>query len=1004
MTKRRVGGWISLALAAVLVIVPLSASAQESGIAGEVADDTGGVLPGVTVEVASPVLIEGIRTAFTDGEGRYNVTPLPPGTYTVTFGLPGFSTVIREGVDLTGGFTAAINVAMQVGGIEETITVTGASPVVDVQNVRQQTVVSDELLAALPSGTKGLMGMVRLIPGITTGAVEGGGGASGIYGANRIQSAVLHGKGGANQTYDGMNTLNLATTGNTTYIMNPSTVAETTVETGGISAESAASGLSVNMIPKEGGNRFSSTTDFTYANDKMQNNDNVTDALSARGLDKTVQLIRAYDVNFALGGPIKQDRVWFFTAVRNMSTKNESIGVFFNKTQGTHFYTPDLDRPAFSKDWLKSVATRVTWQINDRNKLNGFSDPQSYQTRGQGRLRAPESHTCWRMWPAGVHQATWTSTLSSRILIEAGVGLTKGLFPCTPENVTDIFDFVVKPTDIHHVEASTGLQYNAKSSYAARNDQDRFGQRFALSYVTGSHAFKTGFQVQEHVKDNSREINQSLDYRFNNGVPNRISQHATPYLLKSRTKADLGIFAQDQWAVDRLTLNLGVRFDYYNGYVPAQEVPATPFLPARSFDEVTGVPAWSDINPRLGASYDLFGNGRTAIKASFGRYVGKLGVALADDANPIATSVNRVRRSWSDDDGDFEPDCDLNNFDQNGECGAIDNANFGQGDPDAVTYADNLISGYGNRDYFWDLGAELQHELSPGVSLLFGYYRNWTDHFGSVDRGWNGDFGTGHPDNLAVTPEDFDPFCITAPLDPGLPGGGGYEVCGLYDVVPEKFGEGKVNVVRADDFDGKSRSSDFVTIGLNTRTANGMEIGAFVDTGRTINDTCFVVDSPQQLLNCRVVTPVANQTQVKVHASVPLPGDFLVSAVVENQSGVAVGANFNVRNNDIAPSLGRNLAACGTRTTCTSRITVPLVAPQTLFEDRRTNVDIRMSKNIQLNSNVRVRLNLDVYNAFNRGDILDINDQFGPNWRLPDGRAGGITAPRLFQVGGQLTF
>ena len=205
--------WSSAVLVGLLVLMPLSVSAQQaSGIAGAVQDDTGGVLPGVTVEVASPALIEGIRTAFTDGEGRYNVTPLPPGTYSVTFTLPGFSTIIREGVELTGGFTAAINVEMQVGGIEETITVTGASPVVDVQNVRQQTTVSDELLAALPSGTKGLMGMVRLIPGITTGAVEGGGGASGIYGANRIQSAVLHGKGGANQTYDGMNTLNLATT------------------------------------------------------------------------------------------------------------------------------------------------------------------------------------------------------------------------------------------------------------------------------------------------------------------------------------------------------------------------------------------------------------------------------------------------------------------------------------------------------------------------------------------------------------------------------------------------------------------------------------------------------------------------------------------------------------------------------------------------------------------------------------------------------------------------
>ena len=170
---------VGIVLLGIVLLLPVAASAQQdSSIAGIVRDTSGGVLPGVTVEATSPALIEGVRTAFTDGEGRYNITPLPPGTYSITFGLPGFSTVIREGVELSSGFTAAINADMQVGGIEETITVTGASPLVDVQNVRQQTRVTNELRAALPSGGNGLMAVTKLVPGMTNGTDQGGGGNS----------------------------------------------------------------------------------------------------------------------------------------------------------------------------------------------------------------------------------------------------------------------------------------------------------------------------------------------------------------------------------------------------------------------------------------------------------------------------------------------------------------------------------------------------------------------------------------------------------------------------------------------------------------------------------------------------------------------------------------------------------------------------------------------------------------------------------------------------------
>ena len=344
MIWNRLACWSSALLMALLILVPLSASAQQaSGIAGEVTDDTGGVLPGVTVEASSPALIEQVRTAVTDGQGRYNIVDLRPGTYTVTFTLPGFATIVREGVELTAGFTANIDAAMQVGGIEETITVTGESPLVDIQNVRQQQVVSDELLRTLPSSTKNVaQTLIMLVPGIT-GTTDVGG-SSGLYRSNGQSGGMFfHGKSDITALYDGMGMSASATA--IFYVLNTATAEETTVVTGGGSAESGAT-VVMNLIPKVGGNTFGFDASGTYTSDRLQTN-NLTDDLRARGLTHPNEVLLFYDANVTVGGPIRRDRLWFFTASRAVRSKNTVPGVFFNKTLGTPFYTPDPDRPAY---------------------------------------------------------------------------------------------------------------------------------------------------------------------------------------------------------------------------------------------------------------------------------------------------------------------------------------------------------------------------------------------------------------------------------------------------------------------------------------------------------------------------------------------------------------------------------------------------------------------------------------------------------------------------------
>ena len=279
------------------------------------------------------------------------------------------------------------------------------------------------------------------------------------------------------------------------------------------------------------------------------------------------------------------------------------------------------------------------------------------------------------------------------------------------------------------------------------------------------------------------------------------------------------------------------------------------------------------------------------------------------------------------------------------------------------------------------------------MSATVGYYRNWSDRFRALPRG---DFRTVYlKDNTSLTPQDFDPFCATAPMDPRLPGGGGYEVYGLYDISEEMFGVGDTVAVRPGDFGDQSRTSDYITLSINSRLDNGVEIGGSVDTGRTIEDRCFTIDSPQQLLHCRIDRSFGEQTQAKVFGVLPLPDDFMLSGTFQNLAGAPWAAEWGASNADIT-GLGRPLAG-GARDA-----DVPLIEPFSLFEPRRNLLDLRFGKVFADISGMRLQLNLDVYNLLNDASILVVNGNFGSSW-LDLGRRG-VAAPRLYQVGGRLTF
>ena len=492
-------------LFAFLLLWAPSVFAQDAGIAGVVKDTSGAVLPGVTVTAASPVLIEQQRVVVTNSEGRYSITALRPGSYKVTFSLEGFSTVTREGVNLSAGFTATVDGDLRVGSLSESITVTGAIPVVDVQNVRKQTVVTNELLEALPVSTKSVGALATLTTGVT-----GIGDVGGSYQVEPGQDVVsgggrYHGKSGTKVSFDGMGMENAS--GNSSYQLNSAAVEEMVMSTSGISADTNADGLVVNVIPKEGSNSFRVTLAGLYANDSLEST-NLSSDLIARGLKSANKTQKLFDYSAGIGGPIKKDKIWFFFAPRSWGLIRNQAGTYWNKTQNVFLtppgaplkvvqWTPWVDRPedrlSGRLEWYDTALTRVTYQASRANKISVTYDEQ----RGCncGSVSAAQSHeyyiSSYRFDPNRLLQATWTSTISNKLLLEAGFGATISQWnmyynPGVTNDIASIYDL------------GTGQGYGAPAIYLGHpNGRDRYTQRASMAYVTGSHNFKAGFQTEE---------------------------------------------------------------------------------------------------------------------------------------------------------------------------------------------------------------------------------------------------------------------------------------------------------------------------------------------------------------------------------------------------------------------------------------------------------------------------------------------------------------------------
>jgi len=972
--------WIVFALIAWL---PASAAAQSgSAIAGTVRDASGAVIPGVTVEAASPALIEKLRVAVTDEAGRFTIVNLRPGTYAVTFTLPGFSTVKREGIELTASFTATVNVEMRVGTLEETITVTGETSTVDVQNVIQQRVMTRDVMDAIPAGTKSVVALGVLIPGMTTnsqdvGGTQYGSAAMAIHGSRLFEQALL---------YDGMYYNNGAGRGGSfvAVSVNDATVREISLETGGLSAESELGGVRGNVIPKDGGNSFEGFLAGAFTNHKLQSR-NLSDDLQAQGLTSVDRVNYIYDFNPAAGGPIRADKLWFFGAYRQWETNQYMAGLYYNKSTVPWIKEDDLSRPAYEGDEDYNGSIRLTWQASPRNKVSAQHQEalqirdHFYTQSATNRTQSPEAVINYYADPSRLTQITWNAPWTNRVLFEAGWAYAAKDFQFRlqiPDGITE--------DDVPWRDLGTGFSWGNLSSTYGHNDTHQWNTRFVTSYVTGSHAAKVGFTFQHAWVWTTQDVaNDAVTLQLRNGVPTQLTQFATPLEFYETTKANIGLFAQDQWRLSRFTLNLGVRFDYLNSYVPEQYVGPGPLAPNRSinFAKVEDVPNWKNVSPRVGVSWDLFGNGRTAIKANVGRYLeGPNLTTFTRRANPAAAIVTQATRTWNDTfypvgdprRGNFSPDCDLLLPGINGECGAVNPSNFGTTNP-TVRYADDALT---QRGFNWEASAAIQHEILPRVSVNAGYFRRTYSNFLSTD-------------NLNIGPTDYSPYCATAPVDSRLPDGGGYQVCGLYD--PNRIVAQNNVVTLSNNFGDQTEVYNGVDFSVNLRLPSGAVLQGGTSTGRVTTDNCFVVDSPQQLLNCNVTPPFL--TQVKVLGVYPWPWWGLqTSATLQSLPGPEITAARSYTSAEVIGSLGRPLTS-GTAT-------VPLIEPGTTYGGRLNQVDFRLSKVFRVGPEARVMANVDLYNMFNASPTLALNTTYGSAWLRPL----QILQGRLLKFSAQLDF
>lgn len=957
-----------------VLLTPAAALAQ-GAIAGTVKDTTGAVMPGVTVEASSPALIEKTRTVTTDGAGQYKIVDLPPGTYDVSFTLTGFKTVKRTGILLEGTFNAQVNADIQVGTVEEEITVTSAPPTVDVINAQKEFVANRDILDAIPTPIRNTPARALLIPGTTVTPF--------VLGQYNL---TVHGSATSDfgMAIDGLRVNNLCGSGQYSgFYMNDGAIQELSYATGAESAEIQASGIRVNQVPKDGGNRFSGSF-FGQVQGSGLQSDNRSDAVKAANV-----LIAgtAYDwqVNPSFGGPLVKDKLWFYVTY---------------KYQDAKVYVPSAKFPDGSQAYRNLMGNysgigRLTWAATDKDKIRAYIEKQYNGEFFNGfntyATTTPDASTD-AFGVGWIPQVRWTRVQSSRLMFEAGIAYYDQPYE------QDCSRTETNPNALPKWNFSTGL-LTGRCGYVIpeySSTTKDYNVLASASYITGSHAIKFGMTNLwgENSRTFAERANINTLITVNtvipgttiplNDFPAQVAVYNTPTKGIQDVNSDLGIYGQDAWTMSRLTLHYGARFEHFNASIPAESAPASTWIAARSFPEIQNVPNWNDWAIRLAASYDLTGDGKTALKGNVGKYVAAAAAGFAQTFNGMNGATQT--RNWND----ANRDGTILNADGTIQTNEVlgGTSNFGQ----ITSRPDSGLK----RGYNWEYSAVVQREIRPRVSATAGFYHR--DFYNNQIT-----------DNQNLSLSDWTSYTITTPNDSRLPLAG--QPITMYTLNPNRVGIATDNVITYSTANKVTYNG--VEFTVNARGDKYLLFGG-VTTDRRIASSCdgdsitngdpvgSARDNPNKLRFCESNAATSGQpagvfrTAVKASGAYSFPYDIQVSGSFSAIPGPNVSANYTVT----SAVAGRSIIGSTTNAATTL---INLVQPNTLFLDYQNRLDMRIGKTFRFNGR-RVQGFMDIFNVFNAGTVIRVNETYaasGTNlWLTPTGIIDG----RYARFGLQMNF
>jgi hypothetical protein len=931
------------------------------GIGGTIADKSGAVLPGATVTLSSPRgTIGSNQVAVTDERGTFQFSRLVPGSYSVKAELAGFTTAVQENIVVSADVTARVDVRLDIGGLAEDITVTGGAPLLDTTSAMRQTVLSRELLDSMPNRVD-VWGAARVIPSVILSKVDVGGSESFLQ-----SSATVHGSVNENgYLIDGMDVSNLDGNGSQAIMyLDPYAFEETNYQMGSAgTGVSSRGGLLFNMITRTGTNRLHGGAMFNGANRGMGSANYSADlkaqllaAVPAAALAANpdivpgADILKIYDLGAWLAGPVVRDRVWFSASWHRQALNQYLVGNY--DANGSQ---------VLDDNQMWTTSGKVAWQITKSAQLSYFNNLQYKligHRNGGGTFADSSARNLNDKYP-DVHQVKFTTPFGTRLVVDASYSRFRAddKFGQEPE---------VKSGDISRFDSVTSAYTVALPTYrdlATFRDQVLTG----MSYFAGRHDIRFGYQFMMAVQKSSTWSTSGLRAVYRTGKPDSVNTYNVP-ITSTSTKIpvayspayhDHGLYVQDKWTPARkLTINVGLRFETTYGRQPAACQVETIFVAGQCFPAIEGAPDFQAVVPRASAVYDVFGDGRTAVKVSASRYDQPITLQNVLRLNPLGATNDT--RAWTVCAAGQTSGCDLNGdlVPQLIELGPSNGFTFGQ---------NNRYS----PDLKWptstEFSVEFQRQLPGNVVGSVGYtHRITRNNIG--------------PRNVAVPADTYIPLTVTE-------ANSGRQVV-VYNQAPALRGKSDVLWANSPDLDTDFNGAD---ISLNKRMSNHWSVTGGASFGRTLGDIYPTTSAATADLN----NPnflfrrglVGNDVPYSYRASgvYELPYQISLSGTLQYYQGFPELTTVSVGNNTVALTQGTTVL------TVEPRGTTRLPAVKSL--------DMSVRKVLKFGG-LKLEPRIDFFNLTNAATILGRVTQLGPTYD----RVSSIQRGRLIKAGFSLEF